>query len=447
VNRSLNRSIFFPPFLLLLLAVIVSLIDATALVEVLDDSREWIWGSAEPLYHLHLPPSVDIVAQSEEAAIVSMATLYMHWTFSPYALYTLVSLAFALAYYQYRLPFRVSSILRVYHSRAELRWYHDIIDAICLFALVAGMAASLGAGVLTISGGVEQLWTIGQGPILWGIIVLTIVIAFVTSAASGLKRGIKWLSLINMCLFVVMILTFGGLLMTGEGWRLSLDGLLDYILHFVPRSIGLSHFDQSWEQSWTSFYWANWMAWAPVTALFLGRLGQGRTVREFIRVNLLYTSLFSMLWMSIFGGISITLDLNGGHELYGILASGGPQDVIFDIVNKLPLSKIAGLLLLLIVYISYVTAADSNTSAMSGLSTRDINPDRPEAPLSIKVMWGLLISIMSWVMISFAGIDGIKILSVLGGFPVLFLCIAIVVIFIIMIRSSFQISSSTSEQD
>jgi len=189
------------------------------------------------------------------------------------------------------------------------------------------------------------------------------------------------------------------------------------------------------------------MAWAPVTALFLGRLGQGRTVREFIRVNLLYTSLFSMLWMSIFGGISITLDLNGGHELYGILASGGPQDVIFDIVNKLPLSKIAGLLLLLIVYISYVTAADSNTSAMSGLSTRDINPDRPEAPLSIKVMWGLLISIMSWVMISFAGIDGIKILSVLGGFPVLFLCIAIVVIFIIMIRSSFQISSSTSEQD
>lgn len=484
---NLNRTIFFPPFVALMLALVFSLVNADLLVEYLSDIRSWMlsyfdwlfnwtvfafvlsavliyfspvghvvlggkeaepifsktkwlsivicttvatgilfWGSAEPLYHLYEPPSPFIEPGSDAAAITAMSTMYMHWTISPYALYTMVSLIFALAFYHYKLPFKVSSIIRIGTSTKQSMWYHDALDSFCLFALVAGMAASLGAGVLTISGGVEGILGVAQNPFLWAIIVLVIASAFVISSASGLKRGIKWLSLINVGFFIIMILVMSILLLSSEGLSLSLRGLGEYFVQFVPRSLGLSNFDRSWEQSWTSFYWANWMAWAPVTALFLGRIAIGRTVREFIRFNLVYTSLFSMVWMTIFGSISIINDRDSSGALYTTLQDGGPQDVIFSLIEELSIGRIGGAIFLAIVFISYVTAADSNTSAMSGLSTEYLEGDQPEAPINIRIIWGLIIAAMSWVMISFAGMDGIKILSIIGGFPILFLCIYII---------------------
>ncbi len=387
------------------------------------------WGSAEPLYHVYEPPYSLLEPTSDSAAITAMSTLYMHWTISPYALYSMVSLAFALAFYHYKLPFRVSSIIRIGTTDKETYWYHDALDSFCLFALVAGMAAALGAGVLTISGGVESILGVAQNPFLWAIIVIVIAVAFVISSASGLKRGIKWLSLINVVFFIIMILVMGGVLLSEEGLSLSIRGFTEYVAQFIPRSLGLSNFDRSWEQSWTSFYWANWMAWAPVTALFLGRIAVGRTVREFIRFNLVYTSLFSMIWMTIFGSISIMNDRDSNGSLYATLQEGGPQDVIFSLIEELSLGSTGSIIFLVIVFISYVTAADSNTSAMSSMSTQHLDSDEPEAPLMIKIVWGLIIAAMSWVMISFAGMDGIKILSIIGGFPILFLCIYIVYLF------------------
>ncbi len=493
----INFKIFLPPFILLALSVIISLIDAVWFVSILDQCRKWIlsyfdwlfnltvfcflllslaayysplgkikiggqsavpifkkgkwlavvicttvatgilfWGSAEPLFHLHIPPSDSLEAFSYEAGVVSMSTLFMHWTFSPYALYSMIALLFALAFYQYKLPFRVSSMIRIHSSKDTARWYLDIIDAVCLFALVAGMAASLGAGVMTISGGLNELFSSVQGPALWGVITITIVAAFISSSVSGLKRGIKWLSLSNMAFFILMIIIFGVLSMDLFALELAGKGIVDYVVNIIPRSIGISDLNRNWEQDWTSFYWANWMAWAPVTALFLGRLGLGYTVREFIRFNLIYPSLFSLLWITIFGGVALSADLQSEGELYNILENGGPQDVIFSLVNSLPFGQIGATVFLLVVYISYVTAADSNTSAMSGLSARGVSYSHPEAPVFMKIIWGILIAIVSWVMISFAGIEGIKILSVIGGFPVLFLCIAIIVIFIKLIVQS-----------
>ncbi|MEL6255390.1 MAG: BCCT family transporter, partial [Bacteroidota bacterium] len=180
--------------------------------------------------------------------------------------------------------------------------------------------------------------------------------------------------------------------------------------------------------SWTVFYWANWMAWTPVTALFLGRLGVGYTVRDFIHFNLVFPSLFGGFWMVIFSGAAMNLDLGSGDfALYQILQAQGEQNVIFELFSQLPLSNIISVFFVLTIFISYVTAADSNTSAMSGISAKGINPENPEAPLMIKIAWGLMIGIVSYIMISFAGVDGIRMTSNLGGFPALFLVIFVAI--------------------
>lgn len=384
------------------------------------------WGTAEPLYHLHEPPAgLDIRPGSPAAARFALSTMYMHWTFTPYGIYTLAALMFALAYYNLRQPFSLGSMLFPLVGRHAHGGLGQVIDAICLYALVAGMSASLGAGLLTIAGGLNTLWGVENSPALLAIIAAVVVSLFVASAASGLQKGIRILSNWNTVAFFVFcafIFVFGPARFI---LSFGMEALGDYLGHFWERSLytGAAASDP-WPKGWTIFYWANWLAWAPVTALFLGRLGVGYTVREFIRVNLIYPALFSCGWMMIFSGSAIHGEL-AGDGLYTALKSQGPEFVIYTLLSGLPLAKVTSAAFLIIAFLSYVTAADSNTSAMGALSSHGISPETPEAPLWVKVVWGITVGVIAWIMVAFAGIDGVKMASTLGGFPALLLMLAV----------------------
>nr|WP_222707007.1 BCCT family transporter [Neolewinella aurantiaca] len=372
------------------------------------------WGTAEPIYHYSAPPA----AGAGEPSVFAMSTMLLHWTITPYGMYTLGGLLFALVFYNRQQPFALSSLLepvfggRIHHLGGSL------IDSLCLFALVAGMAGALGAGSLSLSGGLG----LGRSPVVLGGIIGAIVLAFSISAASGLQRGIRLLSSMNMVGFICLALFvfLAGPTLSAAG--LSLEGAGDYILSFVPRSLGLDEgIDAAWGRAWTSFYWAGWYAWAPVTALFLGRLGIGYTVREFIRVNLLYTSLFGAFWMMCFGAIGLVTDESG--LLTAALQESGPEAIIYVLLETLPLAEVTPVLFLVLVFLSYVTAADSNVSAMSALCVEGITPQHPEAPLWVKLLWGGVVGVVSWTMVAFAGIDGIRLINTLGGFPAMLLFI------------------------
>ena len=128
----------------------------------------------------------------------------------------------------------------------------------------------------------------------------------------------------------------------------------------------------------------------------------------------------------VFSGAAIEADLAAaGNPLYQVLQAKGPENVIFSLLEGLPVPQITSGVFLLIAFLSYVTAADSNTSAMSAMSSHGISPDRPESPLWIKITWGLTVGLVAWIMVAFAGIDGVKMASTLGGFPALFLVLAV----------------------
>lgn len=386
------------------------------------------WGTAEPIFHLTAPPEgLDIAPNSRQAATFAMSTMYMHWTLTPYGIYTMVGLLFALTYYNLRQPFNLGSLLYPLMGRRSQGWLGDLTDIICLFALVAGMAASLGAGILTISGGLNTIWGLEQNVWLNLLIGMAIIASFIISASTGMLKGIKVLSDYNIKAFIGLAIFVFVMGPTSEmldiGWR----GLVDYVQHFFPRSTNLgSRLDTEWRHGWTIFYWANWLAWAPITALFLGRIARGYSVRDFIHFNLLLPSLFGALWMITFSGASIYYDTQSETALLSdTLNAQGPQNVVFELIRLMPWGSTVSVIFLLIAFLSYVTAADSNTLAMSGISARDITPDNPEAPRGIKVLWGVIIGLLAFVMISYAGIDGIKLISTLGGFPVLFLALAV----------------------
>ncbi len=381
------------------------------------------WGAAEPLFHLNdPPPMLALQPGSDAAAIFAMSTMFMHWTLTPYAIYTVAGLAFALIYYNRREPFSLSSLFVPLIGARAHGLTGTVVDVVCLFALVAGKAASLGAGVLALAGGIEGIGQFVGGPPLRWVIAASIVAAFVLSAALGLQRGIARLSLLNIWLFVAVLLF---VLATGPLERLpslAASGSAEYLATFVPRSLGRD-VDIDWHRQWTIFNWANWFAWAPVTALFLGRLAIGYTVRAFILFNLLLPSLFGAIWMIIIAGTTITLDQRSASSFYAILTSDGPDPLLYLLFSELGGGLPILLLLIAAIFLSYVTAADSNISAMSALSSHGISPETPEAPLVVKIVWGVAVGLVATILVASSGIDGIRMMSILGGFPALFVII------------------------
>ena len=125
--------------------------------------------------------------------------------------------------------------------------------------------------------------------------------------------------------------------------------------------------------------------------------------------------------MSIFSGTALHYDINSNGGLFEILSSSGEGNVLFEMIDNLSIGYILSILLLIVIFISYVTAADSNISAMSAICSEGINPDKPEAPLYLKIIWGITIALLALIMITNAGVEGIKMLCVLGGFPALFI--------------------------
>jgi glycine betaine transporter len=384
------------------------------------------WASSEPLYHLQAPPKgLGLQPHSAASAQFAMSTLFMHWTFTPYSMYTVAGLVFALAYYNFRQPFSLGALFFPLTRRKTSAGFSAFVDAVCLYSLVAGMAATLGAGILSVAGGLKRFFGLQDSPELWGLIALLIVGAFVVSAITGLFNGIKILSKLNTYIFIglaLFVLVLGPKLYL---LQLGANSLLEYVQTFPQRSLGIG-MDAEWGNSWTVFYWANWLAWAPVTALFLGRVAQGYTVRDFILFNLIWPSLFSLLWMLIFGGNALYLEMQQKVGLLsGVLQKQGPEDVIYSLLDQFHWGQVSGLVFLFTAFLSYVAGADANTSAMSALCTKGISPESPEAPVWIKIAWGVLVGAVAWIMISSAGVDGIKMASNLGGFPALFLVIAV----------------------
>ena len=379
------------------------------------------------MFHFNAPPEFAAAeAGSPEAARFAMSSLFFHWTLTPYAIYTVPTLAFALAYYNLGKPYSLSAPLSVGVKAAGSKSGAAFLDAVALFALTAGVAASLGAGILSIVGGLGAAFGLEDGPSLRFLVAMFIVAMFVTSSISGLHRGIKLLSDINVRIFfafALFIFLFGP---TMEMLMLGARGLAGFVWEFPERSLGnFTGPDAGWVRSWTSFNFAQWMAWAPITALFLGRISKGYTVREAIMFNLAMPALFSAVWMTIFGGGALALDQSSDRALSAALSSDGPEAIMYDILGMLPLAPIAIVVFVAAVFISFVTAMDSNTHSIASVC---LKAERQEdeargAGLWVKIFWGVLIAAVSVVMTATKGVAGVKMLSNFGGYPALFILV------------------------
>lgn len=413
------------------------------------------WGMAEPLFHLYDPGGVGrgIEAASAEAQHFSLVSLLMHWTISPYAIYTVSALTFAIAYHNLGKPYSVSGPFIALLGRPLPNVLAAILDAAILLALIMGMAASLGVGMLLLSGGVTNLVDLPSGPLSLALVALTIGVVVLISSLTGLMRGIRVLSVANAWFFFIFL---GFIVLFGPTTEILSQGagaIAGYASEFLDRSLmtGVASDDSEWAKAWTVFYFANWLAWAPVTAMFLGRIARGYSVRAFVLVNLVLPAFFSMIWMSAFGVFSMETDLAQAGQLKETLDASGPESVLFVALEQLPISGLMIPVLLLLSFISYVTAADSNTEAISQICKThthhmsEADEVEPTAP-RLKIAWIVLLCLMAWIMVAFSGIDGVRMLSNVGGLPALFVVLGLQLCLIRMIFQSERLNQPIAPQ-
>ncbi|MDR7128313.1 choline-glycine betaine transporter [Algoriphagus sp. 4150] len=379
------------------------------------------WGSAEPLSHFLYPPDFKTFApNSEEAKSFALGALYFHWGFTPYAIYAIPALVFALMYYSGKSKFSLGIMLRPMIGHSPHKVWETGLDLFSLFALVTGMAAALGAGILSLSGGFSAFFPNLDRTLLSGFVTLGILITFIISASTGIEKGIRNLSLFNLGFFFLIAILFVFLGEKGKIISSIGTGFSHYFLNFADLSLQLSGSGNKWTYDWSTFNFAMWMAWAPMTALFLGKIAVGRTVREFLLVNWFLPALFCLIWMGIFGGTTLDFAAVNSHDYRNLFENSGPESIIYRVFDDLGYFKLFAQLFILAIFISYVTAADSSTDALASISMKKQDGDPFHSDTNLKVIWGVLIGFLSWIMISYSGIDGVRILSVIGGLPALF---------------------------
>ena len=177
-----------------------------------------------------------------------------------------------------------------------------------------------------------------------------------------------------------------------------------------------------WYKKWTVFYWSVWLAWAPMAGFFLAKIARGYTLKEMIEMNFILPSLLTCLWMSIFSGTSLYFDRENSFQLFQVLQDKGPESIIYAVLEYLPFSQFSQYLLLFIIFISFVTAADSSTDIMSTVCTKkSTSQQEDKMSLLLKIVWGTSIGFIAWFSSVYTGVEGLRMLSNIGGLPALFI--------------------------
>ncbi|MEH6830354.1 BCCT family transporter [Sulfitobacter sp.] len=396
------------------------------------------WAVAEPVSHFGSNPQTIMglaTAKTEDNIRNAYQWSFLHWGFSAWACYAICGLSLAFFSYRRGLPLTIRSGLTPLFGNALAGILGHVIDVVAVVATILGVAQTLGFGVDQFVAGLSRIGIGGLmdaegGASTAGIIIALLVIMGLStlSALSGVGKGIKWLSNINMVLSIILLgffIIFGA---TWFGFNAMFVGLWDYIIALPGMSFNVFKSDgvegseafllAQWQGWWPVFYWAWWIAFAPFVGLFLARISRGRTIREFVLGALIVPALMCFVWFAWAGGTAIDLELNGGAG--GVIYDAANGDKIFAMTEFMlsPISQVLsyGMALLIVVLLLtfLVTSADSAV-----LIVNTINAAGDEGPKSRPhiLFWGVALALVVAGLLISGGTSAIQTAMVIGALP------------------------------
>ncbi len=397
------------------------------------------WSIAEPAYHFQDNPFLaEGTAKTIAGANTAMQVTFLHWGLHGWAVYVIVGMALAYFSYRHNLPLTIRAALYPIFGDKIYGWRGHIADLLAIFGTVFGVATTLGLGAGQINAGLNYMFglPIGTGTQIAIIFVVSCVATL--SAVSGVGRGIKILSELNMWLSIILITVF-----LAAGPTVFLLGFFvtnvgDYLINFIPMGFWVDPDpDGKWQGWWTVFYWGWWIAWAPFVGMFIARVSKGRTIREFCLGVLLVPTLVTFFWMSVFGGTGMFMELfaEGGVGTGGVITAVN-EDIakpLFVVIEQLNLGMFTGLVafistVLIITY--FVTSSDSGTLVITTL----ISMGNEEPPVSYRIFWGMGEGAVAAVLLLAGGLKALQTASLAAGLPFAFIMFMMMYSLVVALR-------------
>ncbi|WP_318951358.1 BCCT family transporter [Pseudomonas sp.] len=382
------------------------------------------WSIAEPIYHFQGTPLIsEAQKMTAEAAQVAMRISIFHWGLHGWGLFAVFGLI--LAYFSYRkgLPLSIRSSLYPILGERIYGPLGHAADLLAVFGTVFGIATSLGLGAQQMNAGLNYL--LGFEVSVGHQILLIAVISVIATASvlSGVNKGIRMLSELNMHLTILILALFVIFGPTAYLLGAFVTNTGDYLAHAVQLGLWIDPDPKGqWQGWWTIFYWGWWIAWAPFVGMFIARISKGRTLREFVLGVLIAPTVLATFWITIFGNTAIFIELFGG----GGVTAAVNDDItmaLFKTIELMGLGQWLTILmsaictLMLVTY--FVTSADSATLVICTLIC--MGDEHP--PARYRIFWGLAIGAVAAVLLLAGGLKALQTASIVAALPFSFVAI------------------------
>ncbi|MGE6776387.1 BCCT family transporter [Vreelandella titanicae] len=376
------------------------------------------FGVLEPVYHANvsLPLGVESPfgadgelnpAAIADASALGLAGTYLHWGIHGWAVYIVMALALGLFTYNKGLPFSIRSAFFPILGERVWGWWGHVIDILAVFSTLFGLATSLGLGAQQANAGMNFVFGLEVSTLTQVIVIILVTAVALVSVWRGLEGGLKKLSEINMILavlFFFFVLFAGPTLLALSGFW---SGLTTYVMDFIPLSAPFGREDDAYRQSWTIFYWAWWISWAPFVGMFIARVSRGRTVREFILCVLLVPSMFIFIWMGVFGSTALEqlyADPAGSLVKEYVIDNYRPELSLFGMLNELPLTGLMSTLGIVLALIFFVTSSDSGSLVIDTITAGG----KIDAPRPQRMFWAVIEGLIAIVLLIGGGLTALQ---------------------------------------
>lgn len=369
------------------------------------------YGVAEPLSHYVNPPEAGgIPGGTDAAANQAMELTLYHWGLHAWAIYVVVGLGLAYMTFRKGRPLSVRWLLEPLLGRERVEgWLGHAVDIVAIVGTLFGVATSLGFGIQQISAGLDYLGWVDVNN--WIIVALIIGITglAIFSVVTGVTKGLRWLSNLNMAVaaaLTVFVLLLGSTLFLIQSW---VQNIGNYIQAFPDLMLRTAPFtDDGWEGAWTIFYWGWWISWAPFVGMFIARISRGRTIRQFIGGVLIMPTLVSTIWFTVFGDSGILRQMEFGDML--VDGEVDTNTSLFQLLDTLPMSAISSVVAIVIVVLFFVTSSDSGSLVIDMLATGG----KIDTPKLTRVYWASLQGVAAAVLLLVGGTSSLTALQTMS---------------------------------
>ncbi|MFC7399420.1 BCCT family transporter [Chelatococcus sp. GCM10030263] len=366
----------------------------------------------EPITHFTAPPEADprtIAAQRQ-----AMSVTFFHWGFHAWAIYAVVGLSLAYFGYRYNLPLTVRSGL---YPLLKHRIDGPIGHAVDIFAICGtlfGIATSLGFGVLQINAGLNHLLGLPNAVSVQLILIAVIIAVATISVVTGVDKGIRRLSELNLILAILLMLFVLAVGPTAQLLRDFVQNLGFYLDSIVLRTFNIYAYEpRPWIDAWTLFYWAWWISWSPFVGMFIARISRGRTVREFVVAVLFIPAGFTFFWMTVFGNTALYIDTTVANGALSTAVAADLSVALFQFFQYLPLPSVTSSLAVLLVAVFFITSADSGSLVVDTIAAGGAT----ETTTVQRVFWCVLEGLIAAVLLMAGGLAALQSATIATALP------------------------------